>query len=403
MKSRACILFGDVQGRLPAIALAGALMFGLAACGQEESTQEDEVTPEQDMSQMDDHDMSNMPADMDMSKMGDHDMSNMPAGMDMSKMDMSDMDMSDMMTQETYATLRDRVPNYREFTDEQILLEMQMMGGNDWRYLSPEGKSGKTGVLVLIHGFGPTGDRIMREAVTPLGKIFPTAIAAGMSMMNSAHIQSSMDQLAEAGAESVVVVPLSSTRYNSLVYQWEHVFGKRDHGSFLDVPQVETDAKLDFVTPIEDHPLAHEILLDHAKDLSTDPANELVIIVAHGPHWEEENKINLEILGRLATRIQDIGGFSDVKALTLQDDAPSAVRAANVERLRAMVNAADDEGKDVIIVTNLLSARSIQWKIERDLEGLDYKFSVKGISEHPNFAVWLREEVMESLKSQPAN
>ena len=384
------IVMKDCSRLLSGTVLVGTMLLGLAACGEEQTPQNDAKTQEHDTSQM------------DMSNMDSHDMSNMPAGVDKPKMDMGNIDISEMMTDEKYAVLRDRVPNYREFTDEQILLEMLQMGGDDWRYLSPEGKTGKTGVLVLIHGFGPTGDRIMGDVLTPLGKIFPTAVAAGMAMMSAAHIQSSVDKLTEAGAETVIVVPLASTQYNSLVYQWEHTFGKRDKGSFLDIPQVETEARLTFVRPIEDHPLAHEILLDHAKALSTDPSRELVIIVAHGPHWEEENKKNLEILGNLAERVQEIGGFSDVQALTLQDDAPSAVRAANVERLRAMVTQAKEADKEVIIVTNLLSARSIQWKIERDLEGLEYQFSVKGFSEHPNFAVWMSEEVMQSLKSQSA-
>lgn|GEM_PF-300578 len=395
MKSCVRMISGRTARRLSFMALAGFAMFSLAACGEKQSDDENAKAPGQDMSQKDmsgatDHDKASMPKGMDMSASNDGDKASMPKGMDM----------SNMITPEQYAILRDRVPHYKEYTDEQILLEMQMMGGNDWRYLSPEGTTGNTGILVLIHGFGPTGDRVMRDAVKPLGKIFPTAIAAGMSMMGSDHIQAALDKLTEVGAKTIIVVPLVSTEYNSLAYQWDYVFGKRAHGSFLDIPQVKTKAKLLFVKPIEDSPLAAEIILDHAKDLSTDPANELVIIVAHGPHWDKENQENLKILSNLGKTVKQEGGFSDVQVLTLQDDAPMAVRAANVKKLRAMISKADDAGKNVIIVTNLLAARSIQWKIERDLKGLDYKFSVKGISEHPNFAVWLREQVMDTLKSQ---
>ncbi len=338
------------------------------------------------------HDMSGMSGDHDMSSMsGDHDMSGM-AGM---KMD----GMSHMMSPADFDTLRERVPGYKDASDEQIMLEMQMMGANAWRYLSPENKQGSTGVLVLIHGFGPTGDRIMDEAVKPLGTIFPTAIAAGMAMMGSDHIQAAIDRLTQAGAKKIIVVPLAATKYNSLIYQWDYVFGRRDQAAYLDVPRVKTDARLMFVEPIGDHPLVQEILLDNALEMSTDPANEVVFIVAHGPHWDDENQKQLAILANISKRVKEIGGFSDVRAITLQDDAPAEVRAANVKKLREWIEEASAAGKTAIVVADLLSARSIQWKIERDLKGLDYKFSVKGISQHPNFAVWLRESVMDALKA----
>jgi len=302
------------------------------------------------------------------------------------------------MTPEMFAVLRERIPAYREAPDQQIRLAMQMMGPNKSRYLSPASVQGETAVVVLIHGFGETGDRVMAEAVQPMADIFPTAMSAGMSMMGSTHIQKSLDDVTAAGAKTVVVVPMVSSRRNTLIYQWEYIFGLREHGGYFDVPRVSTDDRVIMTDPPAGHPLITRIVLDHTLEMSQDPEREAVFIVAHGPIFDEENQAQLKVLAAQAERIKELGGFWSVEGITLQDDAAPEVRAANVEKLRAKIAAATAEGKRVLIVTDLLAARSIQWKIERDLAGLDYEFSVKGITMHPDFTRWFQETVMAAMK-----
>jgi sirohydrochlorin cobaltochelatase len=302
------------------------------------------------------------------------------------------------MSAEILSVLRERVPSYQSYTDQQIALEMQMMGPNEERYLSSPDLKGETGLLVLIHGFGETGNRVMSEAVQPMAGIFPTAMAAGMSMMGAEHIQQALDQLTAAGSETVVVVPMVSSANNTLIYQWQYIFGLRDHGGFYDIPRALTDARVIMADPPAGHPLITQIVLDHALEISENPAKETVFLVAHGPIHEEENRLQLSALAGQARRIKELGGFAEVTPITLQDDAAPDVRARNVAQLRQLIEQATARGQRALIVTDLLAARSIQWKIERDLAGLDYVFSVKGISMHPDFTRWFREDVMAALK-----
>jgi hypothetical protein len=304
------------------------------------------------------------------------------------------------MTPEMLAQLRQRIPAYQEYSDQQIALQMQMMGPNQSRYLSAESLRGDTGVLVLIHGFGETGDRIMTEAVQPMASIFPAAMGGGMAMMSAEHIQKSLDDLQNAGAKTVIVVPMASSKRNTLMYQWEYILGFRDHGGFYDVPRVQTDAQIIMAEPPAAHPQITRIILDHAVELSTDPDSEAVFIIAHGPIHDDENREQLAVMAEQAKRIQELGGFSHVEGVTLQDDAAPGVRAANVAKIREKIEQATADGKRVLIVTNLLAARSIQWKIERDFAGLDYEFSVKGVSMHPDFVEWFQENVSQTLARQ---
>jgi len=104
----------------------------------------------------------------------------------------------------------------------------------------------------------------------------------------------------------------------------------------------------------------------------------------------------LALLERLATAVKERGGYSDAKWISLQNDAPREIRAANVARMHDWVSEANAQGKNVVIVTNLIAPRTIQNEINRDLSGLKYKFNSKGLTQHPLFEEWLRTSVADA-------
>ena len=338
--------------------------------------------------------------------------------MDHSKMDHSGHDMMAMgeqrdekgrrlygmkhnVTPEMANELRENVPLFAPYSDAEINLSMEMMGSNYEWYLSNGAVSGEQGLLLLLHGFRERGDAAFKEEMQPMASIFPTAMAAGMSMMMSDHIRWGIKDLEAAGAKQIVVVPIISTRYNTMMRQWEYIFGKQDKPSYATVARVETDAQILIANPPGDDPLVAEILLDHAMEISEDPAKEVVIIAAHGPTFEDDNQKVLKELQNLATIVREDGEFADVQALTLQDDAPKEIRDVNVAKLRGLVEGAQADGKQVLVVTNLIGTRTIQAKLRKDLKGLDFKFNKKGIASHSNFMKWMGEEVRDNFERNP--
>jgi sirohydrochlorin cobaltochelatase len=298
----------------------------------------------------------------------------------------------------TLKELREHVELYRSYTDAQVGLSMENMGGDYEWYISPPGLKADQGVLVLTHGFREKGDKVFRDKVQEVGNIFPTALGMGMSMTMSQHIQLALDDLKAAGAKEIVVVPVLATRYADLYRQWGYIFGREKLPEYTAVPKVHTDAKIHFEVPPEDHPLVAEILIDYATEISTDPAHEIVIIAGHGPNIPEDNANELKVLASLAKQVKEDTKFAAVSGITLQDDAPPPVREANVKKLRAMIEAAAKDGRKTLIVTNLISVRSIQAKLRTDLDGLDYKFNPKGLIEHENFMKWMRDTVRYALE-----
>lgn len=293
------------------------------------------------------------------------------------------------MTDEQFAELREKVPLYREFTDQQIMDNMANMGPGLHVYLSDAAMAGNIGVLALGHGYGPSGNEMFKRAYVPTADKYPTAVAFGMAMMSSEHIQTAVDELTAAGAETVVVMPVTTLKSGGLIGQWRYIFGLQDDAPWMSVARVQSNARIVFgPTPTTD-PLISAILVDHANELSRDPANEVIALIAHGPEGAEENALELAILEQHAAVIREGGAFAEVRGFTLQDDAPSAVRQANINRIREWVQTAVDRDQRVIVLTTLPVKGGVQKKIRRDLKGLDYDLSEKGVVENALFSEWI--------------
>jgi hypothetical protein len=121
----------------------------------------------------------------------------------------------------------------------------------------------------------------------------------------------------------------------------------------------------------------------------------VVIIAGHGPSSAEDNAEELRVLEAWQRSKQD--AVADVRGMTLQDDA-TAIRDANVKKMREVVEAATKKGQRVLVVTNLIGARTIQAKLRSDLKDLTYEFNSKGLVNHPNFMKWMGEAVREKFE-----
>ena len=305
------------------------------------------------------------------------------------------------MDEETIAALRAKIALYRGMTDRELQMNMAAMGPNYEWYASDISMHGDIGVLILSHGVGENSDRMLKEALEPVTSQQPAAIGFGMAMMTSAHLQSAVDDLIERGAKTIVLVQNGTTTDSTtLTRKWRYIFDMGDAATYLEVPKVKADVKFIMTDHFEDHPLITDILYDHVKEVSKDPANEVVIIVGHGPEDNEDNEPDLEILSAHVDRIAAKNEFADVKIINLQDDAIPPIRKSNVKRLRRWIKKADDNGQDVIVVAIAAASHGVQSHIRQDLRGLNYTFADKGMAEHPKYIEWIAAAIEESLAAK---
>lgn len=324
--------------------------------------------------------------------------------MDHSQMDHSGMDHAAMghdhaMTPEQMKELREKIPLYAVYTDEQIMANMARMPPDWWEDLSAAGVKGKVGLLILGHGYSQGGNEQFKEKISPLGTQYPTTVAPGMAMMSGSHIQKALDALTKVhGVKTVVVVPVEPGDDTSLIGQWKYILGMADEAPYLTVPRVQTSARLVMTRSPSTDPRMATILRDHALEVAGDPAKTRVVIVSHGPETVAANPDEIRRLLTHAAAIKSSSQFTDVQVLSLQDDAIPEVRAANKAVLRAMIIDAKNNGEDVVIVPMILTRGGFHARLQKDLEGLDYTFANRGLIEHPAFQDWIAAAVKAAAK-----
>lgn len=304
------------------------------------------------------------------------------------------------MTAEQLATLRRKLPLYAGFTDQQINDNMSRMPPDTQAYLSAPAVRGAVGVLGLGHGYAGDGNEQFKAGYAEVAKSHPTAVGLGMSMMSSAHVQTAVDGIEAAGARTIVVLPSETSATSSLIRQWQYMFGLRSDSAYLDVPKIRTGARVVMTPPPTRSPVIGRILAENLRTVSRAPEREAALLVMHGPENPDENAEELRNLEKLAAIVAAETGIADVFYGSLQDDAPPAVRAANVQAMRDWIAGARADGKTVLVEPVLLTAGGrISQKITRDFDGLDYTLVDRGMIGHPLWGQWVQAAVASATPS----
>jgi hypothetical protein len=140
---------------------------------------------------------------------------------------------------------------------------------------------------------------------------------------------------------------------------------------------------------LNDHPIAAEILASRARSISKDPATEAVVIVAHGPNGDEDNRRWLTDMASLANRLRSAERFHAIEYLTLRDDAPAPIRDQASAELRELVLRHSREGRRVLIVPLLISFGGIDKGVRTRLEGLPYAMPPAALMPDDRLATWV--------------
>ena len=132
-----------------------------------------------------------------------------------------------------------------------------------------------------------------------------------------------------------------------------------------------------------------EILASRARSISKNPSGEAVVIVAHGPNGDEDNRRWLSDMASIAGRIAKLEPFASVDYATLRDDAPRAVRDQATADLRQVVEKRTAEGRRVLIVPLLVSFGGIERGLRERLEGLAYGLPDAGLVPDDRLVTWI--------------
>lgn len=261
------------------------------------------------------------------------------------------------------------------------------------------------GVLVMAHGGSSDWNTAVEESLDVLRKRYPVEIAFGMA--DAGSLESAVRRLEAKGVAHVGVVRMFISgeswyeRTLQILGELEGAPAKNqsNHSSLnprmpMGFWQIETDLVFHVSKEgLADAEEMDEVLLSRVSKLSSDPASEVVAVIAHGPADDSENNRWLAKISERTNLLKRDLGVKDIEVFTLREDWEEK-RAGAEELIRSYIQQANDAGLHPIVVPYRVQGFGPYATV---LEGLDYSADHLGLVPHDNIALWIKNQVDEVL------
>ena len=267
------------------------------------------------------------------------------------------------------------------------------------------------GLLVMAHGGGETWNGEVREMLDPIDADYPLEIAFGMA--DAVSLQAAVDRLEDRGAERIGVVRLFVSgeswyeRTREILgldtgaparQEPEHhdMDGMDDegggHGMSMEYWRIDTDAAFAMSREgLAEAPEMGAVLVERARALSEDPSRESVLILAHGPGDDAENRRWIGWIEARAETVRQTIPFREVRVETLREDWPEARELAQARIRDFVVEAGEGEGTAIVIPYRVQGFGPYA----EVLDGLDYVSSGRGLLPSVEVEHWVRRQIAD--------
>lgn len=254
------------------------------------------------------------------------------------------------------------------------------------------------GVVIMPHGSTQPWNDAVESAIQPLRSQYPIEMAYGMG--DPHIIQDAVSRLERRGIRRIVFVRMYALDHH-MKSLTDYILGLAEdatgsgHGNGHDhaaeaPPQVRTAALFSTFGGYEQNPAIAQVLHKRIAEMSTDPANETVLLIAHGEGTDEGNDQWLAVMNQNIERLRQdphCAKLKAVKALTVREDWPKE-REQAVATARAAIETAGKNGRVLVIANRLYGSGPYKTM----LKGLTYEMNEKGLVD-PVLTRWLEDGV----------
>ena len=254
----------------------------------------------------------------------------------------------------------------------------------------------KIGVVVMPHGSTVPYNEAVEESIQPLKKKYPVELAYGMG--DPFAIQDAVSNLEHKGVKEIVFIRMyaMSNQFKDIT---DYILGLDDilpenykETFYTDKvpPQVRTSAIIKTFGGYEEDPLIGEIHLERIKEISKNPNEETIILLAHGAKTDEADIAWRQAMQTHLNTIQkkSVVPFQKVVALTTREDWPDKRKKA-LEQIKKEIELGNKNGRCIIISDRLYGSGPY----DRLLKGVEYDINKKGLAPHANLTLWLENGI----------
>jgi sirohydrochlorin ferrochelatase len=275
--------------------------------------------------------------------------------------------------------------------------------------------AGQIGVVIMPHGSTQPWNDAVETTIQPLMAKYSIEMAYGMG--DPRIIQDAVSRLEQRGVRRIIFVRMYALDHQMKPLT-DYILGLSEHtpsdghGSSHEhsatAPlQVRTAVLFSTFGGYEQNPEIAQVLHKRIAELSKDPANETVLLLAHGEATDEGNDKWLAVISKNIDRLRQDPRWAKlktIKALTVREDWPKE-REIAVAGVRATIEEASKQGR-VLVIANRLYGSGPYKKM---LHGLAYEINEKGLVD-PILTRWLEDgmirltaELIPSKNEQSAN
>lgn len=262
------------------------------------------------------------------------------------------------------------------------------------------------GVLVMAHGGGEEWDSAVQASLAQLETRYPVAAAFGMA--DAGSMERAVRELEAAGVNHVGVVRMFVSG-ESWYERTEQILGLRDGAPSkaeamakmagkpaprmpMGFWQIDTDLEFHLSEEgLADAEEMDQVLLTRIRELSRNPDEEVVLVLAHGPGDDAENARWIARISERTELARDRLGMADIRVFTLREDWQDKREAAE-RQIRGFVQQATARGQTTLVVPYRVMGFGPYHEV---LSGLAYRADETGLVPHDNVGLWLVNQARE--------
>ncbi|GAA3412625.1 sirohydrochlorin chelatase [Paenibacillus hodogayensis] len=255
---------------------------------------------------------------------------------------------------------------------------------------------GQAGVLVISHGSRSAEwieriDRAVAEIRLPATEQGPVPIVSSfLELAEGRLIQDGIDALEALGVTEMIVIPLFISYGSTHVDEIRYALGDLPHpSSDTDLEPFRLRASVSVCPPLDDDPVVANILLEHLRDITHRPERQRVLLIGHGSELPDFYARWKRGLGRIADRLQQLGGYAGVHTALLLPDESREALGRFIE---------ENPHEDVLVAPVFLSTGYFtSTVIPQRLGGLRHRYTGKALLPHPAVSRWMERQITAML------